>query len=69
MNDKEYFEYLISCGFTENEANQKFKEKEIMKKIYFSGQPKEYIDKSTSTYKRIEKRMQKEMESFLGIKK
>ena len=67
MKEKEYKDYLISCGFTEAEIKQKLIEKEVMKKLYFSGEPKEYVDKSTSTYKRCMKKMEKEIQSFCGF--
>jgi len=65
MTDNEYYNYLLSCGFTEDEANKKMEEAEIMTKLY--SKPKEPREITSSTYKRAEKRLHKEVENFMGF--
>lgn len=67
MTDEEYREYLVSCGFNEKEVENKIKERDIMRDLYFNGntEPREI---TSSTYERSQKRMKKDVERFMGVK-
>lgn len=67
MSERRYREYLISCGFNDEEVEQKFKERDIMRDLYFKGE-REPREITTATYERSRKRMTKEVERFMGVK-
>ena len=68
MSDKEYRKYLISCGFDEKEVEQKIKERDIMRELYYKGNNKEPREITSAAYERSRKRMTKEVERFIGVK-
>ena len=49
-SDNDYYNYLLSCGFDEQEAQQKMKEREIMIDLY-QGK-KEQREITSQTYHR-----------------
>ena len=65
-NEKDYYDYLLSCGFNEEEAKQKIKDRETFAELYFTN-PKEPREITSSTYKRAEKRLYKEVETVMGF--
>jgi len=65
-NEEDYYNYCLSCGFSEDEAKEKIKEREIMVKLYFTNQ-KEPRNITTSTYKRSQKILEKEVETVMGL--
>ena len=65
-NEEDYYNYCLSCGFSEDEAKEKIKEREIMVKLYFTN-PKEPRNITTSTYKRSQKILEKEVETVMGL--
>ena len=42
-NDNDYYNYLLSCGFDEQEAQQKMKEREIMINLYQGKKSREKL--------------------------
>lgn len=62
-SDNDYYNYLLSCGFDEQEAQQKMKERETMLGLY-QGK-KEQREITTQTYKSSQKRLTKEVQDFL----
>lgn len=64
MNEKEYYDYLISAGFAADEAERRVKDKEIMNALY--KKPKEPREITSSAYIRADKRVSKEIQNFLG---
>ena len=67
MSEREYREYLISCGFNEQEVETKIKERDIMRDLYYkyNNEPREI---TSATYERSQKRITKEVERFIGAK-
>jgi hypothetical protein len=62
-NDNDYYNYLLSCGFDEQEAQQKMKEREIMINLY-QGK-KEQREITSQSYQSSQKRLTKEIQDFL----
>lgn len=62
-SDNDYYNYLLSCGFDEQEAQQKMKEREIMIDLY-KGK-KEQREITSQTYQSSQKRLTKEVQDFL----
>ena len=67
MMDKEYREYLSSCGFNAEEIEQKIKERDIMRDLYSNG-GKEQREITSHAYQTSQKRLTKEVERFMGVK-
>ena len=67
MKDKEYREYLYSCGFNDEEVEQKIKERDVMRALYFNAksEPREI---TSATYERSQKKLIMKVESFLGVR-
>lgn len=65
-NEENYYNYCLSCGFNEDEAKEKIKEREIMIKLYFTN-PKEPREITCSIYEKAQKRLQKEIENIMGL--
>lgn len=63
QSDNDYYDYLLSCGFDEKEAQQKLKEREIMVDLY-KGE-KEPREITSQTYQSSQKRLTKEVQDFL----
>lgn len=66
-SNQEYFEYLLSCGFSESEAEERMKDREVMRKLYFKK--KEPREITSSTYERAQKRLKKDVENFMRGRK
>lgn len=62
-SDNDYYNYLLSCGFDEQEAQQKMKEREIMIDLY-QGK-KEQREITSHAYELSKKRLTKEIQDFL----
>lgn len=62
-SDNDYYNYLLSCGFDEQEAQQKMKEREIMIDLY-QGK-KEQREITSQTYQSDQKRLAEEDPDFL----
>lgn len=62
-SDNDYYNYLLSCGFDEQEARQKLKEREIMTDLY-QGK-KEPREITSQAYQSSQKRLTKEVQDFL----
>ena len=62
-SDNDYYSYLLSCGFDEQEAQQKMKERENMIDLY-QGK-KEQREITSQTYQSSQKRLTKEIQDFL----
>jgi hypothetical protein len=67
MSDEEYFKYLLSCGFDDEEAKIRMEDRKQMQIIYSRKDecPREI---TSSTYERAMKRTTKRVSDFLGIK-
>ncbi len=63
-SDNDYYNYLLSCGFDEQEAQKKMKEREIMIDLY-QGK-KELREITSSTYISADRRQSKDIQNFLG---
>lgn len=66
-NDNDYYDYLLSCGFDEKEAQHKLEEREIMNDLY-KGK-KEPREITSQTYQSSQKRLTKEVQVFLWGRK
>ena len=66
MGDKEYREYLITCGFSKEEVEQKIKDRYIMRDLYFKSkqEPREI---TSQAYQISHKKMTRKVERFLGV--
>lgn len=62
-NNNDYYNYLLSCGFDEQEAQQKMKEREIMIDLY-QGK-KEQREIISHAYQSSQKRLTKDVQDFL----
>ena len=62
-----YYNYLVSCGFNEQEIEQILKDNEIMRGLYFNGE-KEPREITSHAYQTSQKRLTKEVERFMGVK-
>jgi hypothetical protein len=62
-SDNDYYSYLLSCGFDEQEAQQKMKERENMIDLY-QGK-KEQREITSHAYELSKKRLTKEIQDFL----
>lgn len=62
-SDNDYYNYLLSCGFDEQEARQKLKEREIMTDLY--QDKKEPREITSQAYQSSQKRLTKEVQDFL----
>lgn len=62
-NNNDYYNYLLSCGFDEQEAQQKMKEREIMIDLY-QGK-KEQREITSHAYQSSQKRLTKDVQDFL----
>lgn len=62
-SDNDYYNYLLSCGFDEQEAQQKMKEREIMIDLY-QGK-KEQREIISHAYQSSQKRLMKDVQDFL----
>lgn len=62
-SDNDYYSYLLSCGFDEQEAQQKMKERENMIDLY-QGK-KEQREITSQAYQLSQKRLTKEIQDFL----
>lgn len=67
-NKEDYYTYCLRCGFSEDEAREKNREREVMVKLYFTN-PKEPREITSSTYKRAQKILDKEVETVMGFNK
>ena len=63
----DYYNYLVSCGFNEQEIEQKLKERDIMCDLYFNSE-REQREITSHAYQTSQKRLTKEVERFMGIK-
>ena len=68
MTDKEYREYLSSCGFNDEEVEQKIKERDIMRDLCFKDE-REAREITSQSYQRSQKALSKKICDFLGVKK
>ena len=66
MSEKEYIEYLISCGFNEREIETKIEERNILRDLYYKNE-KEPREITSHAYRTSLKRMTKEVERFIGV--
>lgn len=68
MTNTEYREYLFSCGFNDEEVEQKIKERDIMRNLYFKGE-REPREITSASYERSQKALSKKVCDFLGVKR
>lgn len=64
----DYYNYLVSCGFDEQEIKQKLKERDLMRDLYFNSE-REPRKITSHAYQTSQKRMTKTVERFMGVKK
>lgn len=65
MSDNEYREYLLSCGFNEKEVEQKIKERDIMRDLYYKGE-REPREITSLSYQMSQNKIKRDVERFLG---
>ena len=67
VDNGDYYNYLVSCGFNEREIELKLKERDIMRDLYFKNkiEPREI---TSHAYQTSQKRLTKEVERFMGVK-
>ena len=63
----DYYNYLISCGFNEEEIKQKLMEKDIMRDLYYKNK-REPREITSHSYQTSQKRLTKKIERFIGVK-
>jgi glutamate dehydrogenase/leucine dehydrogenase len=63
--DLEFYNYCIDVGWTEEEALEKVKDKNIMKELYKNSSTREPREITSSTYKRCQKRLEKKVDEFM----
>ena len=63
--DLEFYNYCIDVGWTEEEALEKVKYKNIMKELYKNSSTREPREITSSTYKRCQKRLEKKVDEFM----
>ena len=64
----DYYNYLVSCGFNEQEIEQKLKERDIMRDLYYKNEI-EQREITSHAYQTSQKILTKEVERFMGVKK
>lgn len=64
MDDKEYYDYLISIGFTPEEAKKGVEDRKIMNALY--KEPREPREITSSAYIRADRRQSRDIQNFLG---
>lgn len=65
-NEEDYYNYCLSCGFNEDEAKEKIKEREILLNLYFKNQ-REPREITCSTYEKVKKRLDKEIKTIMDF--
>ena len=63
----DYYNYLVSCGFNEQEIEQKLKEKDIMRDLYYKTE-REPREITSHAYQTSQKRLTKTVERIMGVK-
>lgn len=63
MTDNEYRQYLVSCGFNEEEVEQKIKDRNTMIGLY--SEKREPREITSATYERSQKALTKKVSCFL----
>lgn len=64
MDDKKYYDYMISVGFTPEEAERGVEDRKIMNDLY--KEPREPREITSSTYISADRRQSKDIQNFLG---
>nr|DAH48830.1 MAG TPA: hypothetical protein [Bacteriophage sp.] len=64
MDDKKYYDYMISVGFTPEEAERGVEDRKIMNDLY--KEPREPREITSSTYISADRRQSKDIQKFLG---
>ena len=60
----DYYNYLVSCGFDEEEINRKLMERDIMRDLYYKTE-REPREITSHAYQTSMKRTTKKVENFI----
>lgn len=62
-----YYNYLVYCGFNEEEIKQKLAERDIMRDLYYKNEI-EQREITSHAYQTSQKRLTKKVERFIGVR-
>ena len=63
---QERYEYLLACGWTDEEVPQKWEDEKTMARLHAERQGRPEREITSSTYERAQKRLQKDVENWIG---